>query len=156
MASNKLSRRDTIKLFGAALGGATLANLPAKWNTPRVISGVLPAHAQTSIKACAPDLFTFLRFYAHEDGFSFVITMPDETHHGEKIAYEFVSAKIEFSAPPKGTFTFFDGADAPFSEETFKFKGADPNSFEVTLNITFNGETCQGAYKPTFFIPTPG
>ena len=48
MAKKKLSRRDTIKLLGAALGGAVLANTPSKWNTPRVISGVLPAHAQSS------------------------------------------------------------------------------------------------------------
>ena len=44
----KLSRRDTIKLLGAAAGAAALANLPSKWSKPELVSGVLPAHAQTS------------------------------------------------------------------------------------------------------------
>lgn len=44
----KLSRRDSIKLLGAVTGATVLANLPTKWNTPEIASGVLPAHAQTS------------------------------------------------------------------------------------------------------------
>jgi hypothetical protein len=44
----KISRRDAIKLLGAATGATILANLPAKWDTPEAVSGVLPAHAQTS------------------------------------------------------------------------------------------------------------
>ena len=46
--NKKLSRRDAIKLIGAAAGAAALANLPSKWSKPEVINGVLPAHAQTS------------------------------------------------------------------------------------------------------------
>ena len=52
MTEKKLTRRDAMKLLGAVVGGAALANLPAKWNTPEVISGVLPVHAQGSIAAC--------------------------------------------------------------------------------------------------------
>ena len=44
----RLSRRDAIKLLGAAAGAAALANLPSKWSKPELVSGVLPAHAQTS------------------------------------------------------------------------------------------------------------
>ena len=44
----KISRRDAIKLLGAAAGASVLANLPTKWNTPELTAGVLPAHAQTS------------------------------------------------------------------------------------------------------------
>lgn len=44
----KLSRRDAIKLLGAAAGATLLANLPSKWSKPSLTSGVLPAHAQTS------------------------------------------------------------------------------------------------------------
>lgn len=47
--NKKLSRRDAIKLLGAAVGAATLANLPTKWSKPSLVSGVLPAHAQTSV-----------------------------------------------------------------------------------------------------------
>lgn len=47
--TKKLSRRDAIKLLGAATGATLLANLPSKWSTPSLASGVLPAHAQTSI-----------------------------------------------------------------------------------------------------------
>src|SRR5687768_4936568 len=48
MANKKLSRRDAIKLLGAATGATLLANLPSKWSTPELTQGVLPAHAQTS------------------------------------------------------------------------------------------------------------
>jgi hypothetical protein len=46
--SKKLSRRDAIKLLGAATGAAALANLPSKWSKPELATGVLPAHAQQS------------------------------------------------------------------------------------------------------------
>lgn len=46
--SKKISRRDAIKLLGAVTGATVLANLPSKWSTPQLASGVLPAHAQTS------------------------------------------------------------------------------------------------------------
>ena len=48
MTEKKISRRDAIKLLGAAVGATALANLPSKWNKPELVSGVLPAHAQTS------------------------------------------------------------------------------------------------------------
>jgi hypothetical protein len=44
-----LSRRDALKVLGAATGAAALANLPEKWSTPELATGVLPAHAQTSV-----------------------------------------------------------------------------------------------------------
>lgn len=44
----KLSRRDAIKLLGAATGASVLASLPSKWTKPEVTAGVLPAQAQTS------------------------------------------------------------------------------------------------------------
>jgi len=46
--TNKISRRDAIKLLGAVTGATVLANLPSKWKTPEIARGVLPAHAQTS------------------------------------------------------------------------------------------------------------
>ena len=49
--TKKLSRRDAIKLLGAAAGATVLANLPSKWSKPELASGVLPAHAQTSCVA---------------------------------------------------------------------------------------------------------
>ena len=45
---NGLSRRDALKLLGAAAGASVLANLPSRWSTPQLTAGVLPAHAQTS------------------------------------------------------------------------------------------------------------
>lgn len=47
--TKKLSRRDAIKLLGAVTGATLLANLPSKWSKPLLASGVLPAHAQTSL-----------------------------------------------------------------------------------------------------------
>jgi len=45
---NKLSRREAIKLLGAATGASLLASLPTKWSKPEVTGSALPAHAQTS------------------------------------------------------------------------------------------------------------
>lgn len=44
----QLTRRDALKVLGAAAGATALANLPNKWDSPELLSGVLPAHAQTS------------------------------------------------------------------------------------------------------------
>ncbi len=60
--SIKISRRDAIKVLGAAAGASLLANLPSKWSKPELAAGVLPAHAQTS--AALPTVVTV--------GFSFV------------------------------------------------------------------------------------
>ena len=46
--TKKLSRRDALKVLGAATGASLLASLPSKWSAPEIASGVLPAHAQTS------------------------------------------------------------------------------------------------------------
>ena len=46
--NKNLSRRDALKVLGAAAGAVALANLPEKWSSPELESGVLPAHAQTS------------------------------------------------------------------------------------------------------------
>jgi hypothetical protein len=48
-STKELSRRDALKLLGAAAGASVLANLPSKWSTPQLAAGVLPAHAQTSV-----------------------------------------------------------------------------------------------------------
>jgi hypothetical protein len=48
MTEKKLSRRDAMKILGAAIGAAALATLPSKWDKPEVLSGVLPAHAAQS------------------------------------------------------------------------------------------------------------
>jgi len=54
MTDKKLSRRDAMKLLGAAIGAAALANLPSKWDKPELAQGVLPAHAQQSGAVVCP------------------------------------------------------------------------------------------------------
>ena len=49
--TKKITRRDAIKLLGAAVGATALANLPSRWSKPELVSGVLPVHAQTSCLA---------------------------------------------------------------------------------------------------------
>lgn len=46
--TEKLSRRDALKVLIAATGAAALANVPDRWIKPDMNVGVLPAHAQTS------------------------------------------------------------------------------------------------------------
>ena len=45
--SQKLSRRDLLKVLAAAAGTAALSSVPNKWKTPVVDVGMLPAHAQS-------------------------------------------------------------------------------------------------------------
>jgi len=68
MTEKKISRRDAMKLLGAAIGGATLSTLPSKWNTPELAAGVLPAHAQQStvLPAC-PLSLTLIPNYNDDD-----------------------------------------------------------------------------------------
>ena len=57
----KLSRREAIKVLGAAAGASLLANIPAKWSKPELSGGFVPAHAQTSTIysiGCEPDIYT--------------------------------------------------------------------------------------------------
>jgi len=55
----QISRRDAMKLLAAAVGAATIANLPPEWSKPGLETGLLPAHAQTSSNLLAgPDIDT--------------------------------------------------------------------------------------------------
>ncbi len=54
--NTKITRRDAIKILGAAAGAGMLATLPTKWTKPQVTTGALPAHAQTS--ATLPTVLT--------------------------------------------------------------------------------------------------
>jgi len=48
MTKKQISRREAMKVLGAAIGGSALATLPPVWKEPALITGNLPAHAQTS------------------------------------------------------------------------------------------------------------
>ncbi len=51
MTEKKISRRDTIKVLGAAIGGAALSTIPAKWSKPVLAASQLPEHARQSVLA---------------------------------------------------------------------------------------------------------
>lgn len=46
-----LSRREALKTLAAVTGVAVLSSVKNKWETPLVQVGVLPAHAQASLRA---------------------------------------------------------------------------------------------------------
>lgn len=46
--SQKLSRRELLKVLAVATGAAAISTIPSKWKTPIVEIGALPAHAQGS------------------------------------------------------------------------------------------------------------
>jgi hypothetical protein len=64
--TSELSRRDALKLLGAAAGATVLANLPSRWSTPELTAGVLPAHAQTS--GCTSGLQIYVQSTSVQDG----------------------------------------------------------------------------------------
>jgi hypothetical protein len=51
MTEKKISRRDAMKILGAAIGGAALSTLPPQWSKPALAASQLPAHARQSAVA---------------------------------------------------------------------------------------------------------
>lgn len=86
--TKKLSRRDAFKVLGAVAGASLLANLPSKWSTPELASGVLPAHAQTS-----GPLLTILR--QRVDGIDFDCGTSNQCD-------DFVDHAVQISQPVAG------------------------------------------------------
>ena len=50
MSKRQITRRQLIKILAAATGTAVLSSVPNRWKTPIVEVGVLPAHAQGSLR----------------------------------------------------------------------------------------------------------
>jgi hypothetical protein len=71
----KLSRRDALKVLGAAAGATALANLPSRWTTPVINAGVLPAHAQSSCNGSS--LTAEITFLTGLSGGTYVSASPD-------------------------------------------------------------------------------
>lgn len=60
MTEKKLSRRDALKILGAAIGGVALSTIPPKWSKPALAASQLPGHARQSTHTaisgtCGPD-----------------------------------------------------------------------------------------------------
>ena len=79
--NKNLSRRDALKLLGAAVGASVLANLPSRWSTPQSVAGVLPAHAATSGDCSG----VALRIAAETAGVSYVASSPPFSRSGSML-----------------------------------------------------------------------
>ena len=107
MANKKLSRRDAIKLLGAATGATLLANLPSKWSTPELTQGVLPAHAQTSSLGLLIDSCNFTLDIDTGEWSStpFVVPVanipPNPPPTGMRFTITFVNTHFEFGTDPQ-------------------------------------------------------
>lgn len=104
MTKKTLSRRDAIKLLGAATGATLLANLPSKWSKPELVSGVLPAHAQTStslglqILSCNFNLDIGTGVWSSTP---FVGPIPLPTSVVMRFTITFVNTHFEFGSDPQ-------------------------------------------------------
>jgi len=97
----KISRRDAIKILAAAVGAATVANLPPEWSQPDLEIGALPAHAATSTTLLAgPDTDTG---ECHSDVISTVIISPVQANI--PMHYEIVSVGPTVTIPASSTGT---------------------------------------------------
>lgn len=85
--TKKLSRRDAIKLLGVATGATLLANLPSKWSKPELVSGVLPAHAQTSCIAVFYEVLSAPGPLGVARSSNFQGPPPDSTNNGTATWY---------------------------------------------------------------------
>ena len=126
-----LSRRELLKVLGAAGGGLTAAAfLPARWLKPVIESGVLPAHAQASCVLelsglnvhCDgtgigdhPHLFHYTGSINYSDSCCEVIpgNVSGEVWSDNQSAFEDAIGLRQGSTPCEGTVDFSFWADPP-------------------------------------------
>ena len=148
--SKQLSRRDALKLLGAAAGASVLANLPSKWSTPRSVAGVLPAHAQTSFDLHSLDCF-LLEFTGLEVGVQVtshtIIAPPDA---GISMHYRIIPTDLDVSIGLEGD-VLTDGTGQALVTFVVSNFGAAP---WVIVNWTFTNDavskgSCSTGNDPT-------
>ncbi len=129
----ELSRRQALKVLAAAAGGAAMAFLPKKWETPLVSLGVLPAHAQISPTPPPPTPTPSLC-----DGDLCAIAITTTLVEGEY-------GDFDFSACTPNGFYVWDGSSGDgmtSSEDNIDF---DPPVDNETLHIA-TGAAVAGTY----------
>jgi hypothetical protein len=145
--TKKLSRRDAIKLLGAATGATLLANLPSKWSKPSLASGVLPAHAQTSL---AFDLVCGAPLSIN------IFSNSGTVNAGASIVPASDGVALIYSiavAPTQGT----AGVTSPISLIGTLFTTGGAVTLPVTVQaLTFNGLISTGVVNITWAIPKSG
>lgn len=148
MVEKKLSRRDAMKVLGAALGAATLANLPSKWSKPEIAVGALPAHAQasaisaTSVITCAPDWPTLAGVYPLTSSWIFTANILP-ARNGVSLQYQISATPGQFTQtnPPGITGTVTTGASGQAS---------------INVQGTVNGAPCTIQVMFSFLNPADG
>ena len=121
MSVKKISRRDAMKLLGAAIGGAALSTLPSKWNTPELAAGVLPAHAQQSavLPACPLSLTLIPNYNDDDNGLvnNITIQVSPAPAAGTIVSYSLINILPvnKLSGALSGTSTTDAGGTAYFS-----------------------------------------
>jgi hypothetical protein len=109
MTEKKISRRDAMKLLGAAVGAAALSTLPSKWNTPELAAGVLPAHARQSGVIVGTHTFAAATHAAPTGtGTNSVVSFPTITPNDAGISRTYniaTTGAVVLSDPATGTIT---------------------------------------------------
>jgi hypothetical protein len=146
MVEKKLSRRDAVKVLGAALGAVALANLPPEWSKPEIAAGTLPAHAQasttTSVITCAPDWPLLAGVYPFTSDWIFMASILP--------ARNGVSLQYQISATP-GRFTQTNPPGATGTVTTDNSGHAS-----VTVQGTVTGAPCTIQVMFSFLDPADG
>lgn len=155
-SQHKLSRRDALKILGAAAGASVLANLPSKWTKPEIAAGVLPAHAQTSgthtVTAGISD--PAANFCSSFDSTA-TITPPDSG-----IPLHFVintNGNVAVNPPLSGTINTNGTGTATLSGITIDF--GQPWNDNATITVTWSFENPSdgtGSSTQSFTDPTAG
>jgi hypothetical protein len=106
MTDKKISRRDAMKVLGAAIGAAALANLPSKWDTPELAQGVLPAHARQSnvvVRTLVAGADVSNADFCHFVTSTVAITLPTAGILLRYVVTTSANVIIEAPIPPTGT-----------------------------------------------------
>lgn len=142
----KLSRRDAIKVLGAAAGASVLATLPTKWTKPEITAGVLPAHAQTSWPYSFAACTASGNVNSTPSGQVYALIAPAVAGVSLKLAVANNIGPVLLAVDPSGTYPT-DGSGRANSS-TYQFVG---NTGDIlTLEWTFVGNPSAPSCQTTF------
>ena len=142
MTEKKLSRRDAIKLLGAAIGGAALSTLPPKWSKPVLAASQLPVHAQTSVvsgscteNSLVIEFLTFTGIFLGNGAVQVNVSPDFATTDGAPVAGDLFSWDCSHTGCFSGTFPL-DVESAPNPEIVMRFTTFSSSPVVVTWNTS--------------------
>jgi hypothetical protein len=139
-STKKVTRRDAIKLLGAATGAAMLANVPTKWSKPSLMSGVLPAHAQTSCISLHVERIAYTG--TPDNSAIFTLNVDEDNFYAPDVFVEHIEEEEGYSSATwycREGCAFFAVACNPGAPGTSMIAQVTTLSAQFTIEVVFDG-----------------